>query len=309
MADQEAPRNRKERRAAARESGKPVAAPTSTLKVKMELPDRAGPKAKTLLDLYEEKKALLDQGNPFDPKHEDGLIRDEGGNILEAGLGDGEPIGPVGQAFFWAVTLAMLHFTLDVLVYNQYAIEVLWPAIFKRTFKILPILFLLVFLLRSEIASRFSSIRQVFYLAVAAGAGCYTIHITNRYGYIAVMKQAPPLGTLWVWSVIEMDIAFAVNCFPLIPPDEPKDKTPGANKSKVSPAAAPAEQEATQEIGEQKLAGGEGDGLNGESGAAAAKAKAGNGKGVGEGSSKEAEDGGSKKGEDGIRDCDWVVFG
>ncbi|KAK5122110.1 hypothetical protein LTR85_004356 [Meristemomyces frigidus] len=209
MADQEAPRNRKERRAAARESGKPMAAPTSTPKVGMEQPDRSGPKGKTLLDLYEEKKAILDQGRPFDAKHEDGLVGDEGGNIFDAGLGDGEPIGPVGQAVFWAVTLAMLHFTLDVLVYNQYAMDVLWPAIFKRTLKVLPILFLLVFMLRSEMASRFPNVKQVCYLATAAGIGCYTIHITNRYGYLAVMKQVPPLGTLWVWSVIEMDILFA----------------------------------------------------------------------------------------------------
>lgn len=175
----------------------------------MQQPDRSGPKGKTLMDLYEEKKALLNQGQSFGPKHEDGPVKDEGGNIFEAGLGDGDPIGPIGQAVFWAVTLAMLHFTLDVLVYNQYAMDILWAVIFKRTFKVLPILFLLVLMLRSEAAARFPNVKQVFYLATAAGAGCYTIHIVNRYGYLAVMKQAPPLGTLWIWSVIEMDLAFA----------------------------------------------------------------------------------------------------
>jgi len=41
-------------------------------------------------------------------------------------------------------------------------------------------------------------------------SGCYLIHITNNYGYLAVMKQSPPLGCLWVWSVIELNLHWAV---------------------------------------------------------------------------------------------------
>ncbi|KAI6863780.1 hypothetical protein KC343_g13839 [Hortaea werneckii] len=211
MAEEEAPRNRRERRAAAKETGKPISAPTQEPKIRMMQPDRSGPKGKTLLDLYDDKKALLDQGQPFDAKYDDGQVRGESGNILEAGLGspDEEPIGPLGQAVFWAVSLGMLHFTLDVLVYQQYAQEILWTAIFRRTFTGLPILFLLIFMLRSETADRFPNVRQVFYLVVGVSTGCYTIHAANRYDYFAVMKQAPPLGTLWIWSVIEMKLPMA----------------------------------------------------------------------------------------------------
>lgn len=194
---------------AARESGKPMAAPTSAPNIKLSQPDRSKPSSKTLLDLYEEKKALLEQGQPFDPKYEDGLIRDEGGNILEAGLGDGEPIGPLGNAFFWSVVLGMLHFTLDVLVYSQYRQEIEWPPIFRRTATILPVLFFLVYILRSETASRYPKLKQAFFLVVSVAAGCYTIRVANMYDYYAVMKQAPPLGVLWIWSVVEMELPFA----------------------------------------------------------------------------------------------------
>lgn len=207
---EEGPRNRKERRAAAKESGKVMEPPTSTPKIKMEKPDCSKPKSKTLMDLYDEKKALLEQGQPFDKKYEDGLPRDEGGNILEAGLGEGEPIGPVGNAIFWATSLTMIHFTLDVLVYNQYRQEIEWWDIVQRTVTILPVLFLLVFTMQSKTALRFPMARQILFLMIALGAGCYTIHAANRYGYYAVMKQTPPLGTLWIWSVIEMKLAFAV---------------------------------------------------------------------------------------------------
>ncbi|KAF2720395.1 hypothetical protein K431DRAFT_339444 [Polychaeton citri CBS 116435] len=210
MSEEREPRNRRERRAAAKESGKPMTASKHSPKIKMEQPDRSGPKTKTLLDVYEEKRELLDKGQPFDSKHNDGEVRDESGNILDAGLGPSEPLGPIEQAIFWAVLLSMLHFTLDVLVYNQYRQELEWWSIWSRTLTVFPILFLLIWLLKSETAKKFHLVKEVVCLAVATIGGCYLIHITNRYGYYAVMKQAPPVGTVWVWSVIEMSLPYAL---------------------------------------------------------------------------------------------------
>jgi len=209
-AETDQPRNRRERRAAAKSSNKPVESPTSTPKIKLAQPDRSGPKSKTLLDLAEERKHLLEKGTPFAKDYSDGLARDESGNILEAGLGDGEPIGPIGDAVFWAVCLAMFHFTLDVLTFNQYRQEVEWGPICKRTALVLPVLWFIIYMMRSQTAWKVEVARQVFFLAVGVGAGCYTIHMGNVYDYYAVMKQAPPLGTLWVWSVIEMRLPYAL---------------------------------------------------------------------------------------------------
>lgn len=178
--------------------------------MKLAQPDRSKPEGKTLLDIYEDKKALLEHGQPFDSKYLDGQVRDEGGNFLEAGLGDGEPIGPVGDAIFWAASMGMFHFTLDVLTYNQYRQAIEWAPIIQRTLMMLPVLWLLVYMLRSETAKRWPTARQIFFLCVAVGAGCYTIYVGNTYSYYAVMKQAPPLGTLWVWSVIEMHLPYAL---------------------------------------------------------------------------------------------------
>jgi hypothetical protein len=177
--------------------------------LKLAQPDRSKPKEKTLLDIYEEKKELLSQGQPFDAKYQDGLPRGESGNILDVGLGESDPIGPVGDAVFWTVCLCMVHFTLDVLVYNQFAQDVDWSAIWSRTGTMLPIMFLVVYMLRSDLARRLGIFRQLFFLVVGVATGCYMIHAGNRYQYFAVMKQAPPLGTLWIYSVLEMDLLFA----------------------------------------------------------------------------------------------------
>lgn len=40
--------------------------------------------------------------------------------------------------------------------------------------------------------------------------GCYLIHITSRYTYMAVLKQSPPLGCLWIWAVLEMNLGVSV---------------------------------------------------------------------------------------------------
>ena len=57
---------------------------------------------------------------------------------------------------------------------------------------------------------RVKPLRQAVFFLASVGAGCYLIHVSNRFGYLAVMKQAPPLGCLWLWAVVELDLPWAV---------------------------------------------------------------------------------------------------
>jgi hypothetical protein len=47
-----------------------------------------------------------------------------------------EPLPPVVERLFetllWTISLSTLHFTLDVLVQNQYAVEISWPKVTIR---------------------------------------------------------------------------------------------------------------------------------------------------------------------------------
>jgi hypothetical protein len=47
---------------------------------------------------------------------------------------------------------------------------------------------------------------RLFLLAMSIAAGCYIVKAVNVYGYYFVMKKTPPLGTLWIWAVIEMGL-------------------------------------------------------------------------------------------------------
>lgn len=189
-------------------------------KIKLAHPDRSGPdpSQETLLEIAEKRGLLKAQ-----QEAEGGL--DESGDPL---------VGRLGESILWSISLTMLHFTLDVLVANQYAVAIKWPALFARTAQAFPsrlqtsiarptltdpVILLLFYSFHSHpsppiFLPRLSPrtqplLHQVFFFISSVAAGCYLIYITNMHGYYAVMKQAPPLGCLWIWSVIELDIFWA----------------------------------------------------------------------------------------------------
>lgn len=86
-------------------------------KLKLKQPNRSGPdpSRQTLLDLAEQRGLL----NIPEDEEKDGE--------------SGEPlVGRLGESILWSISLTMLHFTLDVLVAHQYAVEIKWPDLLRR---------------------------------------------------------------------------------------------------------------------------------------------------------------------------------
>ncbi|MCJ1389468.1 hypothetical protein MMC18_002325 [Xylographa bjoerkii] len=184
--------------------------------IPLSIPTRDATKHKTLFDIATERQAELQGGQPFsspstaDVKpaivtttiNHDGTLSVPSGTLPEDSL-----IGPLGETIFYAITLTMLHFTLDVLVHQQYRQEIGWNMIIQRTAITLPILAVLVYFFHTRASAIWA---QVMFLGLSVAAGCYVIYSSNVESYFAVMKRAPPLGTLWVWSVIEMRLEVAL---------------------------------------------------------------------------------------------------
>ncbi|KAI9827772.1 MAG: hypothetical protein M1832_004261 [Thelocarpon impressellum] len=186
------PSKRKERRQAA------ASASTS---VPLSHPDRSAPrdgKAKTLYDLAAEREQLLSNGTPFSVA--DGKDDED----------DDEPLGPLAACFFLAVSLTMFHFTLDVLVHNQYRQSIEWGMIAPRTLKTFPVILALLYTARRLTTALPALLTQLLFVGLSVGAGCYLIRASNVDDYYAVMKRAPPLGALWVWSVVELRLGWAL---------------------------------------------------------------------------------------------------
>ncbi|KAK2068116.1 hypothetical protein P8C59_002779 [Phyllachora maydis] len=124
------------------------------------------------------------------------------------------------DALLYCGCLAMLHFTLDVLAQNQFAVAISWWDVATRAVRAFHVFVVLFYVLHPHASDPTlvpglpgpwqGALRQALFFAASAAAGCYLVHITNAYGYYAVIKQAPPVACLWVWAVMELDLPQAV---------------------------------------------------------------------------------------------------
>jgi hypothetical protein len=194
-------------------------------------------KGKTLLQIAAERQAqLAARGQPF-PKSSNPPSGTEVVNISSDGkitqsltasqavadAGPSEPTNPIFDTIFLALPLACLHFTLSFLTVHQYAQELkVLPIILNTIFVAFPTLTLVIHLLHGHLFGLTSEsvpgglkraatlAQQIIFLLAANVAGCYLIHLTNDKGYYAVVKKAPSIGTIWVWSIIELGLAGAL---------------------------------------------------------------------------------------------------
>ena len=107
-------------------------------------PDRSGPTDKTLFQWAEERELFAQaeqqqraKGAPEAGKPTKKKAGSNGGKTKEEDEDD-EPVFTPGQervleALLWAATLSTVHFMLDVLVQNQYAMEIRFDRVILRT--------------------------------------------------------------------------------------------------------------------------------------------------------------------------------
>lgn len=194
-------------------------------------PDNPKVPAKTLYEIAAERQAALRPNDPTlasTPLTKDNVVNVAIGpdgqiqqldNTQLLGIAD-DATEPLADTVLLASSLGALHFTLEALTVHQYAEELVWTAVFFHTvFMAFPVLLLLVHFAHGHLVSVklgetgkkvVEVVRQVAFVGIANIAGCYLVYLTNDKGYMAVMKNAPSIGTLWVWAVIELGLAGAL---------------------------------------------------------------------------------------------------
>jgi hypothetical protein len=196
------------------------------------------PKTKTLFEIAAERQAEL-LGSKSGAHHtqapiDANAIKPE--NIVQVKIGPDGSIIPDSSAesasasdtpwldtVLLASSLGAVHFTLSVLAMHQYAEELRFQPLVAQTLGIaFPTLTVLIALFHGDLLpaslARLSpqtkgwvvAARSLVYLVMANVAGCYLIWLTNDKGYYAVMKNAPSVGTIWVWAVLEMGLLGAL---------------------------------------------------------------------------------------------------
>jgi len=167
-------------------------------------PNFSGPKGKTLFELAEERQRELDKANGTTRAVKVPLASTPSSSNDEL-----PPIGAFGDSILYSTAMAALHVTLDVIVYSQYREDIVWNEIIWRAATSLPIFTVLVYLTHVDFSYRFPIFRDAIFFLGSIAAGCYLVYSGNKHGYFYVMKSAPPVGTLWMWSVVEMTLPFA----------------------------------------------------------------------------------------------------
>lgn len=207
---------------------KPKKSPTeSKTDIALSQPDRNHPPSphKTLIQIAEERQ-LLNRGDwkkkktPIDPKsvitttiNPDGTFSNPVITNSDRQEDDDDVVvaTPFLDVFLYAFTLIILHFTLSFLVHHQYASKPpsLGPLFLSSTvFTLTPALLLvLVFVLHPRSAHPAT---QVLFAVISTLAGAWLAYATNEEPYMAIMKKAPVLGTLWIWAIVELKWEWAL---------------------------------------------------------------------------------------------------
>lgn len=204
MASQDAPRNRKERRAQAKQ-------PRSSADIPLARPKQDAPKVKTLLEIAEERQ-ILQKSKDDSPSITTTQINPDG-SITESNNPSDPILTPYLDTFLYTSSLLFLYFTLTLLVHHQYATDPpsILPLFLSSTvFSPAPWLILLLVATLHPRASHPSM--QVVFAGMAIMAGGWLVKASNDDPYLAVMKKAPALGTLWVWGVVELRWEIAAAC-------------------------------------------------------------------------------------------------
>ncbi|OAP62619.1 hypothetical protein AYL99_01846 [Fonsecaea erecta] len=193
---------------------------------------------KTLLEIAAERQAQLASttssgagfkdfdSRPIQPENIVQVRIGKGGEVITESESDSSSSPseyPWLDTLLLASSLSAVHFTLSVLAMHQYAEEVRFRPLITQTVVVaFPALsvFIALFhghLLPASLTKVPASVkdwivvlRSLIYVVTANVAGCYLIHLTNDKGYYAVMKDAPGVGTIWVWSILEMGLLGAL---------------------------------------------------------------------------------------------------
>lgn len=194
------PRKHKERQAKGSRNGPDVS---------FAHPVRGDPGHKTLIDIASERQLLNASSSSQQPSTTNFAIKP---NSAISKIPESKTT-PFLDIVLYASTLTLLHFTFTVLVHHQYATEPPSVVGLLYTSTVASPTPALLLVLVALLHPRASSIPiQVLFAAMSIFAGGWLVHTSNKDAYLATMKKAPSLGTLWIWAVVELRWEIALPC-------------------------------------------------------------------------------------------------
>ncbi|KAK0235758.1 hypothetical protein EDD85DRAFT_613296 [Armillaria nabsnona] len=160
-------------------------------------PSTSAPRDPTLTK--EEKWRLMQESEDF--RNSDGPGVDE----IE------EQDSPLAEEIFTAITMivpfSFLLLMMEILIRYQYGKHPGLNVLVERMVSNVPILALLIFY-----TMRYKEHRrlQIGLFLVSIGIGCRMIYLLNRGSLYVNIRQVPPLGTLWIYAIVQLELGPAI---------------------------------------------------------------------------------------------------
>ncbi|KAF7331984.1 hypothetical protein MKEN_00078700 [Mycena kentingensis (nom. inval.)] len=105
------------------------------------------------------------------------------------------------------VPMCFLLLLMDILTFHQYGQPVNLKSIVDRLIPGIPMLSVFVFY---TIRHKRNPRIQFLLFLLGTGSGSRMLFLLKRSSYLINMQQTPPLITLWIYAVIQMDLGLAV---------------------------------------------------------------------------------------------------
>ncbi|KAJ7068186.1 hypothetical protein C8F01DRAFT_1117216 [Mycena amicta] len=102
---------------------------------------------------------------------------------------------------------------MDILTYQQYGQGVNLKTILDRATQAVPILSIFIFY--STRYKRDPRMQTLLFL-LGTASGSRMLFLLKRSSYLVNMQQTPPLVTLWIYTVVQMDLGLAVSNLVLV---------------------------------------------------------------------------------------------
>lgn len=120
-----------------------------------------------------------------------------------------DAMSPRVEKFFdlliWSIPFTSLFVLLDVMIHQQYAMHPTLAQEFGRMIGTVPILVAIIWL--TTISPRIPrDIMQYLFFAAAIMMGSSFIWIFHKSPFMEVIRRTPPLGTLWIYCVVKLDL-------------------------------------------------------------------------------------------------------
>lgn len=117
------------------------------------------------------------------------------------------------NAILFIIPFSSLYIMMDILAHRQYGHTLTGSELLENLLYGIPALSIFIFYtIRYKTDRRLQAL--LFLLSV--GCGSRLVYIINKAGWLVVMKQAPPLGTIWVYTIAQIDLLPAVVALGLV---------------------------------------------------------------------------------------------